>query len=556
MRRAHSGSLGAALLLALLLWLVLYPLALVLVEGLRGPEGWTLAHVREFVSRPTELRALWGSLWISLASVALAALIGIPLALLLARYDLPGGRVLGGLVALPAVLPPLVGVVAFLFLYGETGFIPLLLMWLFGLEEPPWRLQGPGAILLVHAYSMYVYFYLLVRAALVSLDASQLEAAASLGAGRWRSFRTVVIPHLRPALAGAALLTFMTALGSFSAPYVFGGGFRVMPTQIVATRLNGEDQLAMVQTASLSAMALLALLLFRSDPREVVGGGGRKGAGPTRIAIRRPLARLLAGFAGWGLATLLLLPHLTLVLVSFVPVGTWTTEPLPPAYTWDNYATLVLDPVRLRPLLNSLWLATVATVAAVAVALAGALLRARRATGARRAIEGLLALPWAVPGTVFAIALATVFSVREPLAGRFVLVGTLWILPLAYLVRNLPITSRAISAGVRALDPSLDEAAASLGAGRRRALLRVTLPLLRPALLAGASLAFVTAFGDFVTSIMLYTYDTRPISLEILSSLRQADVGVAAAYGVVLMLVSGAVFALGSGGQGRGGTPG
>jgi len=79
---------------------------------------------------------------------------------------------------------------------------------------------------------------------------------------------------------------------------------------------------------------------------------------------------------------------------------------------------------------------------------------------------------------------------------------------------------------------------------------------LRPALLAGASLAFVTAFGDFVTSIMLYTYDTRPISLEILSSLRQADVGVAAAYGVVLMLVSGAVFALGSGGQGRGGTPG
>jgi iron(III) transport system permease protein len=84
----------------------------------------------------------------------------------------------------------------------------------------------------------------------------------------------------------------------------------------------------------------------------------------------------------------------------------------------------------------------------------------------------------------------------------------------------------------------------------------VTLPLLRPAILAGASLAFVTAFGDFVTSIMLYTYDTRPISLEILSSLRQADVGVAAAYGVVLMLVSAVVFAVMSGGQGRGGNAG
>jgi iron(III) transport system permease protein len=184
--------------------------------------------------------------------------------------------------------------------------------------------------------------------------------------------------------------------------------------------------------------------------------------------------------------------------------------------------------------------------AAVAVALLGALLNARRRVRGGRLIELLLALPWAVPGTVFAIALATAFSVRSPLTGRVILVGTLWILPLAYLVRNLPITSRAILAGVRALDPSLDEAAASLGARGGRALRRITLPLQRPALLAGASLAFVTAFGDFVTSIMLYTYDTRPISLEILSSLRQSDVGVAAAYGVVLMLVSAAVFAVGA----------
>ena len=207
-------------------------------------------------------------------------------------------------------------------------------------------------------------------------------------------------------------------------------------------------------------------------------------------------------------------------------------------------------------LVNSLWLAAVSTVAAVALALAGAVVAARRRSRLARVIEGLLALPWAVPGTVFAIALATAFSVRAPWAGRFILVGTLWILPLAYLVRNLPITSRAILSGVRALDPSLDEAASSLGAGRWRTLRRVTIPLLRPALLAGASLAFVTAFGDFVTSIMLYTYDTRPVSLEILSSLRQADVGVAAAYGVVLMVVSAAVFALGAERSDRGGVAG
>jgi len=241
-----------------------------------------------------------------------------------------------------------------------------------------------------------------------------------------------------------------------------------------------------------------------------------------------------------------------LLVVSFVPVGIWTTEALPPAWTLGNYVTLVRDPVRLRPLVNSLWLATAATVASVAISiLAGALVVRRRVRG-RRLLEGLLALPWAVPGTVFAIALATAFSVYAPLSGRLILVGTIWILPLAYLVRNLPLTSRATLAGFRALDPSLDEAAASLGAGRWRTLWAVTVPLLRPSLVAGATLAFVTALGDFVTSIVLYTYDTRPISLEILGSLRQADVGVAAAYGVVLMGVSALVFALGAGRDGSG----
>jgi iron(III) transport system permease protein len=544
-RGRRAALLGGALLLVLG-WLVAYPLVLVLIEGFRGAGGWTLDFVRLFLQRRNEAQALWGSLWISLATVVLSGAIGVPLAFLFWRYDFPGRRILGGLVALPAVLPPLVGVIAFLFLYGESGFTALLVQWLLRLDQPPWRLQGAGAILLVHAYSMYVYFYLFTRAGLASLDAAVFEAAASLGASRWRTVRRVVLPLLYPALGGGALLTFMTALASFSAPYIFGGGFRVMTTQIVATRLNGDDQLAMIETASLTLIALAALWLLRGTRLIESTAGGRKGVAPALVPIRRRSIRLALGGLGWGLALLLLLPHLTLLLVSFVPTGTWTTEPLPPAYTWRNYLTLIADPVRARPLLNSLWLATVATVAAVAIAVMAGVLSVRRRIPLGRVIQGLLVLPWAVPGTVFAIALATAFSVHAPLAGRFILVGTLWILPLAYLVRNLPITSRAVLAGFRALDPSLDEAAATLGAGRWRTLRRVTLPLLRPAIVAGASLAFVTAFGDFVTSIMLYSYDTRPISLEILSSLRQSDVGVAAAYGVVLMLVSAAVFAVGA----------
>ncbi|MGH7508471.1 MAG: ABC transporter permease [Gemmatimonadales bacterium] len=545
MRGLRRAELLGGTLLVVLAWLIVYPLVLVLIQGFRGPEGWTLDFVRLFLQHPNEARALWGSLWISLVSVLLAGVIGIPLGFLFARYDFPGRWLLGWLVALPAVLPPLVGVIAFLFLYGESGFVSLLVQRLARLDQPPWSLQGAGAILLVHAYSMYVYFYLFTRVGLASLDASVLEAAASLGAGRWRTLRRVVLPLLYPALTGAALLTFLTSLASFSAPYIFGGGFRVMTTQIVTTRLNGDNELAMIETVSLTLLALAALWLVRGSRGFDQASGGRRGFAAARVTVQRRGARLVLGVLGWGLALLLLLPHLTLLLVSFVPLGTWTTEPLPPAYTWRNYLTLVEDPVRARPLLNSLWMATVSTVVAVGMAVIAGTLSSRGVRG-RRAIEGLLALPWAVPGTVFAIALATAFSVHAPVAARMVLVGTLWILPLAYLVRNLPLTSRSILAGFRALDPSLDEAAATLGAGRWRTLRRVTLPLLRPAIVAGASLAFVTAFGDFVTSVMLYTYDTRPVSLEILSSLRQSDVGVAAAYGVVLMGVSAVVFALGA----------
>jgi iron(III) transport system permease protein len=528
-----------------LIWLVAYPLALVLLESIRGPTGFTLDYFRQFLGRAGDWQALWGSLWISVLSVLLSGAIGTPLAFLFWHYEFPGRRWLGILVALPAVLPPLVGVIAFLFLYGETGFVARLVQAALGLDQPPWRLEGPWAILLVHAYSMYVYFYLLVRAGLSALDPAMLEAAASLGAGRWRTLTRVVLPLLRPSLSGAALLTFMTALASFSAPYIFGGGFRVMTTQIVTSRLNGDYGTAMVETVALTTVALFGLWVIGAGGRGVQTVGGIKGSATrSRLPATGPV-RLAVTAVTWLLALGLLLPHFTLLLLSFVPIGTWTIETFPPTYRMVNYLALVRDPERLRPLLNSLWMASGATIIAVGLALAAGSVVVRRRFALGGWVEALLGLPWAVPGTVFAIAVATAFSVHAPWAGRVILIGTPWLLPLAYLIRNLPITSRAILAGFRGLDPSLDEAAASLGADRWRALRRVTLPLLRPALGAAAALAFVTALGDFVTSIVLYTYDTRPLSLEILASLRQGDVGVAAAYGVLLMLLSAVAFAAG-----------
>jgi iron(III) transport system permease protein len=542
------GWAGGALL-AVLAWLVGYPLLLTLLEALGGPGGPTLAGFAEFARRPDEWLALWRSLWISLASVVLAAAVGVPLGFVFERAEFPGRRLLGGLVALPVALPPLVGVIAFLFLYGESGFVSRAVQTVLRLEAPPWSLQGAGAILLVHAYSMYVYFYLFTRAGLARLDPALREAAAALGAGPARTLVRVTLPLLRPALGGAALLTFMTALASFSAPYIFGGGFRVMPTQIVYSKLNGDLRMAQVETVALALLALLGLAALRRSERAAgagqPAGAGVRGVAPARRAVRGRLARPLAALAGWGLAVVLLLPHATLVLVSLVPTGTWTIEALPPVLALDNYRRLLAEAERLRPLLNSLWMAAVATAGALIVGFAAARLAVRdRARRVGRWLETILALPWAIPGTVFAVALATAWSVDRPWAGRFVLVGTPVLLPLAYLLRSLPLTGRSALAGLRQLDPALEEAAAALGASRRRTLARVVLPLVAPALRAGAAIALITALGDFVVSIVLYTYETRPISIEILSSLRLQELGVAAAYGVVLMAASAAAFFL------------
>ena len=393
MSRPRRG-VAPALLTLLLFWLVGYPLILTLAEALGAPH-WTLTHVAEFARRPAEWQALWASLWISLATVVLAGAICVPLAFLFERNEFPGRGLLGALVALPVALPPLIGVLAFLFLYGESGFASRAVQALFHLSEPPWRLSGPGAILFVHAYSMYVYFYLFTRAGLARADASLLEAAASLGATRSRATWRITLPLLAPALAGAALLTFMTSLASFSAPYVFGGSFRVMTTQIVASKLNGDSALAMVETVALALIGFVGLALLRRAERRREVAGGTRGVAPRRRQLAR--GKWAATAAGWALAILLLLPHATLVLVSLVPRNTWTTEALPPVLDLGNYRSLFSETERLRPIVNSLWMASAATLLAILLGFAAASLAVRRKGRWSGPLETLIAAPWALP---------------------------------------------------------------------------------------------------------------------------------------------------------------
>lgn len=529
----------------LLGWLVLYPQLFVVGDSVFLDGRFSLDGYRTFFTSRAELEALWGSLWISAGTVVLSALIGIPLAFLFSRFEFPGRTLFGALAALPVLLPPLVGVIAFLFLYGESGILTRSIQFVFGMERAPWRLVGGWAILFVHAYSMYVYFYLFTAAGLARMDGSAAEAAASLGAGRSRILFRVTLPMLAPALGAASVLVFMTSMASFSAPYIFGGGFRVLTTQIFTSKMNGELTMAMVETVVLATASMAFLALNRRFERKREFAAVGKGVQATRKQVRSPAARVIIPLVSIGIVLFLLLPHLTLVLVSFVPEGAWTTQIFPSRFTLDNYRNLFANPQVWAPVVNSTLMATVATAANLVVAFALAWLLVRGQFRGKGALLTLTMLPWALPGTVIAIALATTFSAHAPWFGRFILVGTFWILPMAYFIRNLPLVTQATVASFRQFDPSLEDASYSLGAGRAETIRRIALPLVLPGLAAGGLLAFVGALGEFVSSILLYTVRTRPISVEILSQLRAFDFGAAAALGVLLATLMTLVFAFG-----------
>jgi iron(III) transport system permease protein len=155
----------------------------------------------------------------------------------------------------------------------------------------------------------------------------------------------------------------------------------------------------------------------------------------------------------------------------------------------------------------------------------------------RRVVSLLVLIPWALPGTVLAVAVAEAYGEPNPLTGSFILVGTFWILPVIYFLRFMPLVVRAVQASVEQMDPSLEEAAGSLGARWWQRFWRVRLPLVWPGAVAGTLLAFVIALGEYVASVLVFVPSNRPISIAIAGEMRDFRLGTAAAYGVILILI-------------------
>ena len=537
-RKPQWASAAVLVVLALVLWgYVVGPMVSTFLQSLGGNGGGLAEYLSFFDFRNgTQGESMLGSIVISFLSVITSGITGAFLAVLLRRWDFPFRRVCQVLVLVPIALPPLMGVQAFVLLYGIGGTFPQLLAELFHTKRAAFALDGFSGVLLVHTLTMYPYFYLTVAAALEQADDSLEEAAYSLGASRFQTWTRVLLPMLTPAMVAGALLTFMSSMSSYTAPLLFHVD-KVMTQQIVIAKLNGQMGLASVVSVTLGIISIIFLVLLRRYEQRTRYATQSKGGARKRRRVSSPLWKAVIFVVASVSTIFLILPIVMIFILAFSVNGSWRTSALPSRYTTQNFASLFQNVEFFDAIKNSLEMSAIAVVGAILVGLAAAYVITRMRFRGKTAIDIAMMLPWALPGTVVAINLITAFATPSVFAFGRVLVGTFAIVPLAYFVRFTPLVFRSTTASLSQLDESIEEAARSLGATWWYTFRIVVLPLLYRGIAGGALLVFVNGIGEFVASILLYTPQYRPLSIAINDELYYANYGSAAALGVIQVLL-------------------
>lgn len=520
--------LAIPLVLILLVYIVFPMIATVFTSAEDGGAAYA-----DFVSGNSR-QALVLSVGISLASVLTAGVVGTGLAVLLTRFSFPGRSVLKVFALLPLALPPLIGALSFYYLYGTSGIIPRVLAEVTGVPASSLSFDGVAGVMLVHTLTMYPYFYLSVSAGLSGSDASLEEAAMNLGASRSTMWRSVLLPMLTPALVSGALLTFMVSMASFTAPQFYN--VNTLTMRIVAAKTSGAYDLAAAQSTVLSVVSILFLLLMRWYQNRRLTRSMSKGTPQTVKTVQGILPQILAAIGSAVIVLVLAAPVAAIVLLAFTVNGTWTTQIVPPEYTLQNFIDIFTEPRSLRPLLVSSQMSAVAMAASIVVGVLTAWVIARWKGKGAGILDLMIMLPWALPGTVVGINIVTAFASPTPFNLGQVFIGSLWILPLAYFIRFVPLVFRNAAASLAQIDPSVEEAAQNLGAGPLRTLRTITLPLMARGVIAGALLAFVQGFGEYVASVVIYPARFVPLSVEIYNRQYANDLGTAFAYGSLQVL--------------------
>ncbi len=506
---------------------VFFPVALIAVRAFEGDSFLdNLAVSLTWAGRSLLLAVLAGTG---------CTLLGLAFALLATRTTMRGKKLIRALTVLPIITPPFVVGLALILMFGRAGAVTVFLEENFGFAASRYIFGLPG-ILLAQLLSLTPIAFMVLIGVVEGISPSMEEAAQTLRAGRFRTFWTVSLPLMRPGLANAFLLCFIESLADFGNPMVLGGSYEVLSTQIYYSVAGAQND---IPRAAAGALVLLFLTVFAFiiqqrwvGRRSYVTVTGKADSGApaalpksvewTTKAIAFPWAIFTA--AVYGL----------LFFGGFVRVlgrdHTFTLE------HYREMFSIASDFTFTGGAWNSLW--TTIAVSAVSapltalIGLAAAYLIARQQFAGKNMFELLTMLSFAIPGTVVGVSYVLAFN-DPPLE----LTGTGVLLVICFVFRNMPVGLRAGLATLSQLDKSLDEASLTLGAGTATTVRRVTLPLLRPAVIAALVYGFVRAMTAISAVIFLVSADYDLATTYILGRVEGVAYGQAIAYSTVLIVL-------------------
>jgi thiamine transport system permease protein len=519
----------AALPLAFIGLFFLFPVASILVRGLAPNGVLDLTVPLQVMARPETLDIAWFTFWQAVASTLLTLAVGLPGAYVLARFNFPGRRLLTALSLVPFVLPTVVVGAAFLALIGPRGALGLRL------DHTIW------AILAAHVFYNCAVVLRVVGGVWAQLDPRTEEVARVLGASRWRAFRAVTWPLLRPAILSAASIVFLFTFTSFGVILILGGfGYATIEVAVYRAAAVLLD-LPAAATLALLQLVFLALLLV------VYARLQRNAAVGQRLTAARVAARRARGRQEW---TFVVATVALLALVLGLPLAALVERALAGTngYSLENFSALFGESARgalfvppIDAIRNSLAFATAATAICLPLGLLAASVIAYRRGSLATAFDALLMLPLGTSAVIVGFGFLVTLG-QLPIAGD--LRKSALLIPIAHALVAMPFVVRATVPLLRSIDNRLREAAAVLGASPARTWRMVDLPLVGRALVVGASFAFAVSLGEFGATLFIVRPDvpTMPIAIfRLLSQPGALAFGQAMGMATVLMIVTAIV---------------
>lgn len=535
--RATTAAVGFSLIWVFLILFVLFPLTRIFYDAFTNEAGqFTLGNFGTFFTDRFYLRSLWKSLALGAAAVVTTSVVGISVALLLIRYEFPGRNAFSYLTLLPMILPPLVGVLGFVFILGRAGTVNVILMDWFGLEHPVNFMYGVQGVLLVETVHLFPLMTLSILDSLSKIDPSLEEAAQGMGAKGWRRFWTITLPLTTPGYVSGALLVFIWTFADFITPLVLGVQDLLAP-QAYLNIMQFVDRTIFRMGIVISALLVLLAIVFVLAARQYVAIKDYSSLTYSKVERKRlgPVKRWLALAY---LTTLLLVCTIPQIGVLFAAVGRgWALTPFPVHYTMEFFKTVSIDTPKF--IVNSFLFSGLAVVLCLTIGVPMAWIMARTKAPGRRAMDALTTLILAIPGTAVGIAYIRAFNFPLPLIDA-PLTGMWIILPLVLAVRRLPYTVRGSFSSLLIVHPSMEEAAANVGATKLRTFRDITVPLVWKGILVGGLFSFIMSIQEASATIFLTLGGWEMIPFGIFTFYIAGSQSQAAALGVILIALCAA----------------